>query len=153
MADTVTVTQVRAQLAALCLQIAGINTAYAEAPFSLNATDMPTVVILPGAVSEGEYRGEDYHTEIREYRILLYVTPRGAGLPGEGERLLSPFFDLLHDFFLARPSLGGLNGVMKAEWGGDGGSAILTYNDTPYLGIDAKISVETISEIVYATLE
>lgn len=153
MADTATVAQVRARLAELCLEIEGIVTAYAEAPQSLNATDMPTVVILPGPTTDGENHGAEYEDMLREYRILIYVTPRGAGLPGEGERLLSPFFDRFEEFFLARPSLGGLPGVQMAKWGGDGGSAILTYNDTPYLGIDAKISVETITPIIFAPLE
>jgi len=152
-ATPASVLDVRTQLATLCLQITGIKTAYAEAPSSLNATDMPTVVILPGGSADGDERGEEYYTEDREYRILLYVTPRGAGLPGEGERLLSPFFDRIKPFFLARPSLGGLPGVMGIKWGGDGGSAILTYNDTPYLGIDSKITVTTIVPITFADLE
>lgn len=147
------VATVKAALAVLQVQIAGVQKAYAQAPNSVTAGDMPLFVNLTGAATYDREEGEDYDKETREYRMFLYVCPQMTGIPGEGEALCEPFFPLVRDFFSSRPSLGGVTDVLTSRPTGDGGVQILRFGDTPYIGIEFKLDVVEVLPITYAAGE
>lgn len=150
------VTTVKAQLVTLQAQvldshgavlsgIPGVIHAFAEAPGTLNRSDMPCFVNFTGpATQDWAGLGDEMDIEARVYLMRLYVLPAADGTPGEAERLCEPFFSRVRDYFAARPQLGNLTGIQAAYVIGDSGVAPLKFNDPnqPILGIEFKLQVQ-----------
>ena len=147
------VTTVLAQLALLQAQITGVKVAYAEAPNSVVAANMPLFITIPGeAEDDWVSAGSDSDLETRTYRMLLIVAPRGAGIPGEALALCNPFFDRVRDFFAARPALG-LDSVHSATYLGDSGTTNIVYQDVPQVGIEFRLRIVEYLQRTYAVGE
>lgn len=135
---------VKARLAQIQSGIAGIKRAFVQGPNSLNVADMPLFMTMTG---KAEYDwgglGSDAGLERRLYLMRLYVMPFGAGVAGEAERAVEPFFQPVRDTFAARPSLGNLAGVQNATLVGDSGIIVLQYpQGTLYFGVEFRLMVE-----------
>ena len=145
---------VKARLAEVEGGIAGINRAYAQAPLSLPASDLPAFVNFAGqATHDWRIAGSDTDSETRLYLLRLYIAPLTTGTPGEIERLCEPFLTSVRDTFAARPSLERLNGVQSAVLLGDGGPVVMQYGGTQYIGVEFKLQVTELVEVIYADYE
>ena len=148
------VSTVKARLAEIEEEIAGINQAYAQAPLSLPASDLPAFVNFAGqSTHDWRIAGSDTDSETRLYLLRLYVAPLSTGQPGEIERLCEPFLTSVRDAFAARPSLGRLTSVQMAVFLGDGGPAVLLYGGTRYVGVEFKLQVMELVRVIYADYE
>jgi hypothetical protein len=149
------VATVKAQLALLQASITGITSAFAQAPISLPENGFPCFVNLARAASiDSTPLGHaDRVVEGREYLMRLYVAPLLEGTDAEAEGKCEPFFPLVRDFFLARPSLGGLTYVQRAWPLGDSGVVPLRYAMNSYIGIEFRLQVWEYVDISYAATE
>lgn len=149
---------VKAQLAALELLVPGIKTSYAQAPNSVVAGNMPLVINLSGSATYEETAEEDDDTRqalqmiVRQYRLLVFVTPQQSGAPGEAEAQVEPFIDSIRRFFTGRPHLG-LDGVQTAQLLGDSGVIGLTFQDQKYIGTEFQLEVTEYDVVPYADNE
>jgi len=152
----VSVATVKARLAEIQADIAGVTHAFAQGPNVINAGDMPLFINLTRAATIDWQQGSDLGFESRLYLMQLYVLPFGQGVPGEGERLCEPFFPLVRDTFAARPSLEQLLGVQETTFMGDGGVTALRYplgSDSLFWGIEFRLQVREVVNRDYADYE
>lgn len=142
------------QLALLQAQITGVKRAYADAPNSISAADAPLFVNLPAdAEWDDDVYGAEIYQETGNYRMILYVAPRGSGMPGEVVNKTRPFLKRVKDFFVARPKLDALAGVQAAKVTGHGGIVGLKYGDDDWVGVEFRLSVVEISNYTFADHE
>ncbi len=147
------VATVKAALASYQATIPGVVSAYAQAPNSVSAADMPMFTNFTGASDEDwNTGGADEGVEIRQYRMILLLLPRGSGVAGEAERIAEPFFPMVRDFFDARPHLG-TPGVQSSIFQGDGGLVIINYGGLDYYAIEFKLMVTEYFPRTYAVGE
>ena len=148
------VATVKQRLAEIEEGIAGIKRAYAQAPLSLPASDLPAFVNFAGqATHNWRVVGSDTDRETRVYICRLYVAPLVQGVPGEIERLCEPFLESVRDTFAARPSLERLTGVQVSILLSDGGPAVLAYGGTRYIGVEFRLQVVELVGVTYADYE
>ena len=150
------VATVKTHLALLQEQIPGILTAYHDAPASIDGANAPLFVNFAGpATYDLVSLGEQYDLEKRQYNMRLYAIPAGQGGPGDAENLCEGFFPAVRDFFLARPSLGGLQNVIKSYLLNDTGIVNMLYNDreTSWYGIEFRLMVWEYIQVNYAQNE
>ena len=134
------VAAVKARLAEIEEGITGVKRAYAQAPLSLPASDLPAFVNFAGqATHDWRLAGSDTDRETRLYLLRLYIAPLTTGTPGEIERRCEPFLESVRDVFAARPSLGRLRGVQTANLLGDGGPAVHQYGGERYIGDEFRL--------------
>lgn len=138
MSDPVTILGRLATIEAEVFTALGLNAsttghAYAEPPFSIKDTDLPTFINLPGPATDDWTEGDDedyaFGFESRTYNILLFVAPSGTGIEGEAYAAAIPYLKAARDVFQSHQDLGGL-GLALLTFQGDGG----VRNDIPYAG-------------------
>lgn len=134
------VSTVRAAIAQVAGSISGVKRAFAYAPASLVATDLPVAVVFTGPATYLE-RGYGVEGETREYLLRLYVAAVQQGLSGDAESLCIPFFAAVRAAFPPGARLGRLSGVLEARLTGDQGVSILPFLNQPYLGIEFRVEV------------
>ncbi len=147
---------VKAALATLQAQIAGVTRAYEDAPYSLPPSDLPAFVNFAAAAGY-DYRAADvegYVIVTREYRMRLLVAAVQTGIPGEAEALCKPFFTSVPVYFFARPSLGGVSMVQMARIVADGGIQAFPWGQNEaHIGIEFRLQVGEYVSIQYADNE
>jgi hypothetical protein len=150
---------IKTRLAEIARTVAGVKRAYAEAPQSLPASDLPIFVSFAGPVTAFSNLGEQLGEETRTYLLRLYVKPIQQGYDGEAEKAAEPFLDSVRDKFLSHPALGlgteaaQIAFVEKMTWQGDGGLAVLPFAGENYLGAEFRISVQTLVPIAITAYE
>ena len=153
-----TVSFVRARLAALQGQIDGVKWVHDRIPASLNDAELPCFVTR---VAEARYNtvtfGEQAVSEERLYLMELYVAEAQTGAEGQAEDMAVPFVDVVRDFFLARPQLqlsGSTEVVYRAVLESDTGAVVgIRYPAAEggklYAGIRFSLRVYEIHPIAY----
>jgi hypothetical protein len=149
------VATVKAQLATLQEQIAGVNRAYVQGPLSLPATDLPAFVNYTSAAThEWRVLGAETDRETRQYLMRLYVCTAQDGIEGEAERRCEPFFASVRNFFAAHLSLGQLRFVEIATLLGDSGvRGDLAYAGEQFIGIEFRLQVIEHVPVTFAANE
>ena len=141
---------VKTKLAEIEAAITAVKKTFAQAPHSLSAADLPAFVNFTGAATH-DWRagGSEVDIETRTYLLRLYVKPVGDGMAGEGERVCEPFFAGVRDYLAARPGLERLTGVQLATLVGDGGVQVFQYGGLQFYGIEFRLQVTELVEVVY----
>lgn len=148
-----TVSAIATRLKTIQEGIAGVKKAHdltktAGPPNRLPSDYLPTVINVPGEASYN-VTPADLKYETRLWFMLLYVAPIQA--PHEiAQRLAeaAPFLDSFEAEFLALPTLGGLDGVTEAIYLGDGGITFLNYAGVDYTGIEFRVRITEIINVV-----
>ena len=149
-----TVATIKTGLQTLLAAVTGVSRAYAQAPKNLPDSDLPASIPFTGPASnDWVIEGADDDMETREYIIRTYVARVQQGYDGEAEALAEPFVERITDYLAARPSLGGIRGVLRASVIGDGGVSRLAYNQTEYIGVEHRLRVVSMRKVAYAAGE
>lgn len=123
--------------------------AFENVPYIINTADMPLFVNYAGALLRNDIAGSDSEArtfnETRNYTMVLYHSPYGAGVEGEKFGLLSPYFKTVYDLFGSYPHLNNLGGVLDAKLTGDGGMATVRFANQDYYGV--RFTLQVISKI------
>lgn len=123
--------------------------AFENVPYIINTADMPLFVNFAGALNRNDVAGSDHEArtfnETRNYTVVLYHSPFGAGVEGEKSGLLSPFFKMVYDKFGAYPHLKNLGGVLDAKLISDSGMATVRFANQDYFGV--RFTLQVISKI------
>lgn len=117
------------RLAELYALIPGIETASAKAPRVILAAQLPYAVVFPDP-SQLARNGDNMMTEIRTYRVVLFVDVAQFGTAHQPYDKLDPFFSRVRDYFLERPGLDIATDpyvVLDAEFLGDTGFNLEDY--------------------------
>lgn len=129
-------------LATLWLQVSDgtstVKCAYADAPRSLAAADLPAVIVKIGAA---DFRGmpDDINYETGLYTCYLLVAPAQSGVPGEASAAVRGWQDQVRDFFAARPTLENARYILDDDENGlihRGEPRTFRIADLEYLGVD-----------------
>jgi hypothetical protein len=147
---TADVTNVLSQLALIQAEIIRPESndamvVHENVPYSVTAADMPLMVNYVGALLQSTLIGSDNlareFTEIRNFNMILYHSPYGAGVEGEKMGLLTPFFPLVYNKFGQYPHLKGLAGALDAKITGDSGMTLVSFVGQQYFGIRFTLQV------------
>lgn len=99
----------RQRLAAMWGEINGVRTHFNNIPRRLQDAQLPASVVFPGrathAYGPSSDNTEEFITETRVYRMVLYISNAQLGTSGQGEIDADPFFDSVLSHFAARPGL------------------------------------------------
>ena len=122
--------------------VSGVVRAFDQLPSKLNAADLPAWVVVPQA-AEFTTIAREVIQERRDYALLLYVLPLGAGMFGDGHNAARPFFDRTRALFASNVRLGDLDGITQADLVADSGVAPLVYGgrEHQYVGIEFTLRV------------
>ena len=120
--------------------VSGVVRAFDQLPGKLNAADLPAWVVVPQA-AEFTTIAREVIQERRDYALLLYVLPLGAGMFGDGHNAARPFFDRTRALFASNVRLGDLDGITQADLVADSGVAPLVYGEHQYVGIEFTLRV------------
>jgi hypothetical protein len=109
--------------------------AYDNIPRTLNSTDLPAVVILPGALESRESiaGAPRLIKETRLYSMILHISLARLGDKDSGQIAAAPWFERVPLWFLARPGLEldanipQIQNVFDAVLGLDNGYELLPY--------------------------
>jgi len=147
---------VRARLAEMQASIPGVRRAYDQLPVGIvNTADLP---LFLNFVRDTEYdidSGEGFVYDTRTYVMWLLVKPVAEGTDSEGEQITEPFIPIVADYFISRPSLLDLKGVVTSELKSDSGPKRMVWPGTPsdpigvYWGIEFVLDVTEVSNISY----
>jgi len=147
---TAEVQNVMAQLAAIETEIvdpvtSGSIYAYPNVPYTISAVDMPLFVnfaknLISNQVAGSDERGREFQ-EVRNYDLVLYHSPYGAGVEDEKLGDLQAYFKLVYDKFGGYPHLKQLGGVMDALITQDSGMSIVEFGGQHYFGIRFTLRV------------
>lgn len=147
-----TVSTVKARIAAICETITGVTSAYAGGPRAISDADLPAIVVLTGAAQK-EDTSADMLTVNRTYQLALLALPWAEGIELEAEEKCEPFFERIEDAFFTRPSLQladnttRLAEVQLVQTGPDTGVIDISLAGAAYAGVIFDISVQTIRVI------
>lgn len=137
------ISTVKAAFADTLSGVPGLHAVYTTAPATLNAATLPALVVFAGPA---EYERDGYMepaTErVRRYTLILYAQPLQAGLHGDPEEALEPFFERISAALGAAPRLGLTTTIMLATLTGDSGPVVLNYGDVPYMAAEFTVEVE-----------
>jgi hypothetical protein len=156
-----TIATIRLRLASLQASIPGVIKAYPQLPRGIVKTnEMPLFMTF---VREADYDldtvGDGDFITNRTYLMWLLVKPVAEGEEGEGESLAEPWVETVANFFLARPSLGNLTGIMNSYMIKDSGPKKLVWPGTPanptgvYWGVEFQLRVAEFTKRIYANNE
>lgn len=132
--------------------INGVQRAYAQGPASLPESDLPVMVNFVGPTLSFQNIGGIFYLEKRQFNARLYVCPTQAGIDGEAERRVEPYIELVMRQFLKHQSLGDgepldlIAGIFKFSYIGDSGITVMRYAKIDYLGVEFRVSVESVIE-------
>lgn len=137
------VTTVGHAIAEVQRDIAGVKQAYAhdEIPAGLTTSKLPCFLNFPGEALY-TYTSHSYVTEIREWRMQLYVQPisRDTDVARMGAAL-GPLFRRVFEEFLDSIQLESLSGVVCAMVERDTGWSVLNWGGVDYVGTEFILSV------------
>lgn len=148
---------VRSRLATLQRAIPGIVTANAQLPKgSINTADLPLfMTFVRDADYNTEALGSDDVLVTRTYLMWLMVKPVAEGESGEGEALVEPYVETVSNYFLSRPTLNNLIGIVSANLISDTGPKRMVWPGTPtnpigvYWGAEFRLDVIETKEREY----
>ncbi len=138
----VAIATVKAALAAVLEQVAGIRKAAYRVPRSLAPADLPLALVLTGPATYeavGAPTAADLQT--RTYLVRLFVAHISAGADGEIEAAVEPFFQSVPAALAADPRLG--RTVLQARVVRDEGVRTLEFIAQEYLGTQFHVEVRT----------
>lgn len=124
-------------------RIEDVTTAYAhdELPGPLNTSALPAFLNFPEA-AEYTILSHGYVQEIREWRMQLYVAPKGRDIDAARQgAAIEPFFRRTYEEFLDSIQLDGLADVVCAMVVRDTGWSVLTWCGVKYVGIEFVLEV------------
>jgi hypothetical protein len=148
----INVTGVLAQIAVIQREIISPDTlrackAYGNIPLTMAAAQMPCFVNFPSPLQSNTLVGSDEMArefwEVRDYRMVLYHSPLGAGTSEEKSGLLVPYFELVYSKFGSYPHLKGIGGVVDAIIVSDTGTGTSGYVGNMYYAIGFTLRVTT----------
>jgi hypothetical protein len=129
--------------------VTGIAIAYPNLPDSL--TTLPAVCYFVGQQTYQPYKdSEDIKIETTLIMVRLSEAPITTGIPGEVEERVKARLPLIRDELLAHPSLGKLDGILRAVLTGSSGVHGFTFAQENFAGCEWKLNVERIIEVTYA---
>lgn len=148
---------VRARIALLQRSITGIKVAYEQLPKGiLNSVDLPLFMnFVRDATYDQDSIGSDDVQVTRTYLMWLMVKPVAEGEEGEGEALVEPYIENVSNYFLARPTLKNLAGIVSADLVSDTGPKRMVWPGTPtnpigvYWGTEFRLNVTEVVERNY----
>lgn len=152
------VTTTLTRIAAMCRLISGIRTAFDNIPRTLDDSELPAIVIYPGAVVyDTDSQGDEIVVMSRRYTITLYLDRAGFGSEAQNQTAIVPFFEGIADYFLARPGLelAGASNPQDVSYNArlisDSGFQILAYplSGMPYAAIEFILEVSDVRSISY----
>jgi len=138
-----TVATVGAAIASVQEDITGVTKAFAhdELPGSIPTSHLPCFLNFPEA-AEYTILSHGYVQEIREWRMQLYVMPKGRDTDAARQGgAVEPFFRRTYEEFLDSIQLESLSGVVCAMVTSDTGWSVLTWCGVPYVGIEFILQV------------
>lgn len=153
------ITAVKTRLSEIQAAITGVKRAYLNAPLSIPESDLPLFINYTGqAQNDYELYGDGEINEAREFIMRLYVAPIQAGISGEAEAKVEPFFPLVYAAFGARPGLSSattghtspLAGIKFAFIMADGGVSVLQFAGESFIGAEFRIRVTDIQSYTLA---
>jgi hypothetical protein len=136
--------------------------AFAQAPFSLTETDLPTWIFVPRAATypnPPDQTEDRLAKETRDFELRLYVTISQTGIDGEAQRQVEPYIDPARDHIQKHVRLWDgvpdheVPGLMRAYLLNDTGVAKMIFGsaDKPiYAGISYTVRVECLNLVEYA---
>jgi len=148
---------VRSRIATIQRAIPGIVTAHVQLPKgALVTADLPLFMTF---VRDAEYNdtiiGADDVQVSRTYLMWLMIKPVAEGESGEGESLVEPYIETVSNYFLSRPTLNNLIGVVSANLVSDTGPKRMVWPGTPsnpigvYWGAEFRLDVIETKERIY----
>ena len=138
------VVSVLAQLAVIEAEIVSPDTgrpikAYSNIPLTIAAAQMPCFVNFPGNLISNEERSSDADGrefwEVRDYNLVLYHSPFGAGTNEEKAGLLAPYFELVMAKFMSYPLLKGVGEIEDSTISSGTGTVTVSFLAQQYNGI------------------
>lgn len=152
----------RQRIARMWAEINGVRTPYMQIPRVLQDAELPGSVIFPGAATfDTDTLGDQLSLDTRIYEMVLYIEKALFDTEGQGQINTDPFFDAVHDHFLARPGLelnserpNQVESAFEARLLGDNGLQVGPYpiagqNSPDYLQIRWRLQVKEIAAIAY----
>jgi hypothetical protein len=120
---------------------------YENVPYTISVADMPLFVNYAGNLLEhklisNDVKGRDFN-DVRNYNMVLYYSPYGAGVEEEKMGLLTPYLESVHNQFGSYPHLKALPGVLSSDITSDSGMSIVEFLGTKYFGIRFTLRVVT----------
>ncbi len=101
-----TVATTTERIAAMYRLIPGVKTAYTYIPRTLQAAQLPAIVLEPGeAVYDTASVGDGMLLSIEVYRATLFYDQALFGTETQSESGLLPLIDSIKDYFFRRPGL------------------------------------------------
>lgn len=137
------VSTVKARLALMFADITGMSATWANAPESLSS--LPATVVYTSDENLIEIDTE-IATFSRLYRPRVYIISRTQGTQTLAEEAANAYFPLVRSYFLTHQlmstnALGGLDGVLKMDYQGDGGMIVAPFAGQDYYAIEWRILV------------
>ena len=133
--------------------VSGI-TSWNDPPLSAYDTaHLPTLYVLLGQAVNGRELGSGLTLETRQLRIQVPVSFVTASTPQQIETESRALIPALKTAFLARPNLGGLDGIQDVMVLGDSGTIILPEYGGQFIGFEIRIQFEYISSFAYVDSE
>lgn len=132
--------------------IDGVKTAldFKSTPNDLKSVKLPLFTNFP-MTTEYAPAGTGHAYETATYQMVLWIEP--IARPADAARkakLFGEFMPRIRDAFLARPGLGGLQGVREAKLTTIAQPQVQSYAGTDYLTIAATLQVVEQVNVVYA---
>jgi hypothetical protein len=121
------------RLAELQRTIPGINAAFELAPNRIIEDDeLPCFINLLGDDRYTQHADDLWHVD-GTYTAMFLARRAVSGVPGEASAAIIPWRDTIADFFMARPTLDGYDGILdEPDTGLTGGG---TPGKVPWLGV------------------
>ncbi len=144
-------TTVTARCAEIQADIAGVNRGFdlESTPNDLSNVQLPAFTNFPNN-AEYEEAGSGHAVETITYGMFLWIEPINAPVDAARKgRLFGQYAPLVRDAFLARPRLGQLTGVRKAELTTISEPQVQPYAGTSYLVLVATLRVAEQVNVIY----